>query len=370
MHLRESLLDIAAEQFHEAATVPELWPKALQTTASACGAFGVNLFAVGPGLAEAVCSPDIKPLADDLLSSGWLSTNPYMRRGMELTAAGWKGLITSEAMLTPEETASDPYVNEYRLPRRLGPEAGMVLVAGPDVAVPITLDRRSSDAPYAPREISVLNRFMALVKPAARLAVQVGLASAKRLADGLGGLGQDIALLGASGRVIYAPPGLGRHLDDALTLRGGFLRSWHHPSDIKLMAAVSQAASQATAAQRVVAAVPLPRRQRRRPLVAQVVPITGAGQDLFMLARAALILTDPEANRPLDVAADALRMMGLTPAEARLAVRIGAGEELRDIAEAEGIAVETARARLKSVFAKTGVRRQAELALLVISLSR
>src|SRR5262249_26229261 len=52
---------------------------------------------------------------------------------------------------------------------------------------------------------------------------------------------------------------------------------------------------------------------------------------------------------------------GLTTAEARLAQRIGAGEPLRNAADAEGITYETARTRLKSIFAKTSTTRQAQL---------
>jgi DNA-binding CsgD family transcriptional regulator len=56
---------------------------------------------------------------------------------------------------------------------------------------------------------------------------------------------------------------------------------------------------------------------------------------------------------------------GLSAAETRLAARIGHGESLAAIAEAEGVVIETARSRLKAVFAKTGTHRQAELAALV-----
>lgn len=63
-------------------------------------------------------------------------------------------------------------------------------------------------------------------------------------------------------------------------------------------------------------------------------------------------------------------IFGLSAAEGRLAARIGRGEELKDIAEAEGIVIETARARLKAVFAKTGTHRQAELAILIAGLMR
>ena len=55
----------------------------------------------------------------------------------------------------------------------------------------------------------------------------------------------------------------------------------------------------------------------------------------------------------------------LTPAEARIALGIARGNALSVIAEAHGISVATARTQLKSVFAKTGTHRQAQLAALM-----
>lgn len=53
----------------------------------------------------------------------------------------------------------------------------------------------------------------------------------------------------------------------------------------------------------------------------------------------------------------------LTPAEARLALRLLHGDSLKDAAAGIGISYETARSTLKSVFQKTNVRRQVELVL-------
>jgi DNA-binding CsgD family transcriptional regulator len=55
----------------------------------------------------------------------------------------------------------------------------------------------------------------------------------------------------------------------------------------------------------------------------------------------------------------------LTPAEARIAIGIARGNALSVIAKAHGISVSTARTQLKSVFAKTGTHRQAQLAALI-----
>jgi len=53
---------------------------------------------------------------------------------------------------------------------------------------------------------------------------------------------------------------------------------------------------------------------------------------------------------------------GLSPAEAEIAVRLADGESREEIAEARGASIETVRSQVKSLFAKTGVRRTGELA--------
>jgi DNA-binding CsgD family transcriptional regulator len=68
-------------------------------------------------------------------------------------------------------------------------------------------------------------------------------------------------------------------------------------------------------------------------------------------------------------AASLQEIFGLTKAEARLAVRLVCGETIEDIAEEHNITVSTARVQLKSVFAKTGTSRQAELVALLTRLT-
>ena len=51
----------------------------------------------------------------------------------------------------------------------------------------------------------------------------------------------------------------------------------------------------------------------------------------------------------------------LTQAEAQLASQLASGDPLDTICDRLGIAKETGRNQLKSVFAKTGTSRQAEL---------
>lgn len=370
MAIRENQFERATELFYEAAAVPELWPTALQAVAEACGAAGGVILPIFPGPATAYPSPGIEEYVHDLVADGWASTNnSRMQRGLALTMAGMKGLITDSDMFTPEELEKDTFYNEFIRPHRMGSTAGMVLARfGNEIVLPFAMECHARDGPFFREDVVKMNRLMARAKPAAELALKVGFASARRLADSLSESGGEIVLLGPSGRVIHMPPDFERHLGDAVTLRAGALHSWHSPTDMKLGAAIGRTVSGGAAIDRATPVIPLPRRHRRRPLMARIVPIVGSAQDLFMLARAAIIVTDPDGTAPADGAGEALAVMGLTPAEVRLAVHIGKGADLAEVAKAERIAVETARARLKAIFAKTGTHRQAELAVLVASL--
>jgi len=64
------------------------------------------------------------------------------------------------------------------------------------------------------------------------------------------------------------------------------------------------------------------------------------------------------------------RRFALTPAECSLCRCILAGKSLNEAASALDITIGSARTRLKSIFSKTQTSRQAELALLLVRLSR
>lgn len=103
------------------------------------------------------------------------------------------------------------------------------------------------------------------------------------------------------------------------------------------------------------------------PAVLHVVPIRRAAHDLFGHASAILVLTKastaPTRATPLLQA-----LFDLTPAEAVVAARVAAGRTVDDIARDDAKSVETVRNQLKSVLAKTGCRRQVDLARLLAQL--
>jgi DNA-binding CsgD family transcriptional regulator len=84
---------------------------------------------------------------------------------------------------------------------------------------------------------------------------------------------------------------------------------------------------------------------------------------------AALVLLDPE-DFPQPDEGLLIQIFSLTPAECRLAQRLSRGQSLQEISHGLKIGVGTVRIQLKSVFWKTGTRRQGELVALLSQLAR
>lgn len=80
----------------------------------------------------------------------------------------------------------------------------------------------------------------------------------------------------------------------------------------------------------------------------------------------AVVLAPAEAPRELSPALVA-DLLGLTRAEAAVAVGLAAGRDVRTLARRRGVSPETVRSQLKSVLAKTGCARQSELVRLLLA---
>ncbi|MFC7475829.1 LuxR C-terminal-related transcriptional regulator [Dankookia sp. GCM10030260] len=156
--------------------------------------------------------------------------------------------------------------------------------------------------------------------------------------------------------------------------RGGALRARHAEETAALRrmvaAAVDAPGLGADGAEPLCLSRPPP---SRPPLIVAVLSLGAAGASSLGLppaAAALLLVTDP-AHRPDPPSRTVLReAFGLTRAEAEVAARAGQGEEVARIAEALGITQGTTRLHLHRVFGKTGVHRQAELALVLSGLRR
>lgn len=158
-------------------------------------------------------------------------------------------------------------------------------------------------------------------------------------------------------------------LDDAdgLSLRGGHLHIEGRNTDRELQAAIASViTAQQNGVTALVKALRVPRKAGRSALglVVKPVPISEWSESQAGPC-VAVFVSDPDQR---DSASQHTlgELFGLTPAEARLAILLARGLSLAEVSAAQNISPHTARAQLKSIFAKTGVSRQAELVRRII----
>lgn len=113
------------------------------------------------------------------------------------------------------------------------------------------------------------------------------------------------------------------------------------------------------------AALTVPRSQSpdeslREPYRIAVTPMPTAGPP----GRALIVFRDPDMQEP-SLGVRLQSIFRLTPAEAELAVCLGAGDSLADIARARRVRENTVRSQVKSLAAKLGCHRQAEIAAII-----
>ena len=112
--------------------------------------------------------------------------------------------------------------------------------------------------------------------------------------------------------------------------------------------------------------VALPRKERG-PLLAYPARLRPTTSNALADCQAIIVLVDPDA-RGNPTEATLRSVYKLTGAGARLAIQLSTGEALDRAAERLSISKETSRTRLKSIFAKLGVHRQAELVAVLSTL--
>lgn len=105
-------------------------------------------------------------------------------------------------------------------------------------------------------------------------------------------------------------------------------------------------------------------RDTGQPLMLTVMPI----RHPHMPACAAVIFIGDPDRHSLPLPEMLRAFFGFTPAEARLAVLLMAGESLKAAADTLGVTMNTVRTQLKCLFMKTGVYRQSDLLRILLNL--
>jgi DNA-binding CsgD family transcriptional regulator len=352
------------DQLYDAALVPAKWPQALETLALACGGLGV---AVSRGRIPepALASPSLQRSTAEYARNWWRHDSRAPRLGQ-----AYRGRpVTDSDLFTVEERRHDPYYQEFlRLHGVenfaaivLSPMPGMnltVSVEGPQPFGTSELDTFSLLAPHVSRALATTSR-LALTEAFSRDLVF----AAEHLKGGL-------IFLTPEGQAGFANDQAASMFNDGLNVDRGRVVAANAQDQAMLDRLIARILSgSAHSDERVFISRP----SGKSPLVVQGVPIPPKQQpSLDRLGVAGggglLLIHDLASERSPSVARD-LERMGLTRAQARVAELVGSGVPVKQAAEALGTAEGTVRVQLKAVFARLGVTRQSELAILITKLA-
>lgn len=346
------------DEIYEAAAVADQWPRVLGSLASMFDSDGAVIVSSQRDASHWVCTPSMAQTLADFAALGRPEMNPRPPRAI---ARRHPGFLTDHDILTEEELQSDPFYVDVLRPRGFGWCAGSTIFAPGGDTLIVSVERRFSRGPFSSAEIAALDALRPHIARAATFSARLGLERVRAATEALGFLGLPAAVLGGRYHLLTANALFQALIPNVFRDHRERLSLVNTSADTLLADALARDAIRAAGA---VQSIPLPAAEGRDALVVHVVPIRGAARDIFSSARALVLATPVAAG--LAPAQQLLEgLFDLTPAEARVARGIGEGETVEQIAAGLGISRQTIRAQLKSVFAKTGTHRQAELVRLL-----
>jgi DNA-binding CsgD family transcriptional regulator len=350
--------DPLIDEIYEAAVVPEKWRPILDRLAEIADGEGTLLFAAGPGNPRWLASQAIHAAIDDWTRSKWFLDNP---RGHRLVPINEPRFLTDLDAMTIEEIDASDFYTELLRPRGLGWCVGTSIRAPSGDTLVFSIEKAHKKGPVPRFVAEQLDNLRPHLARAAILSGRLGLDRAKVTVATLEAIGLPAVALTAAGRVVSANAGFLACEPRIRIGSGNSIQIAAESAQVLLMEAIAMPSQSSAGFGR---SIPIRATASEPALVAHLIPLRGAGIDVFAGALSIMYVTPVvPSGSPAPEVLQAL--FDLTPAEARTASLITAGKSIEQISLVSGTAQNTIRTQLKSVFLKTGVQRQAELVSLL-----
>jgi DNA-binding CsgD family transcriptional regulator len=291
---------------------------------------------------------------DMYVRDGWIKRDERdrIRPAMERCGVG-----TDFDFTTSDEIKRHPYYQEFLAPHGLRWFAGVKIASGDDLWC-LSIQRSIAQGPYSPAALRKLAILSSHLSASAALARALGFARADAALSAFTVSDTAVVLLDRQAKVLRGNEAASRLFGPDLQVRERRIISWNHEATAALNRALHELVWQPSPTA-LLPPICLPRRQGR-PFLAYPLQLAEMSANWMAPCQAIIVIVDLERQPRLPE--EVLRIsFSLSPAEAKLAQHLVSGESIEAIAEDLGIAYETARNQLKSIFAKTDTHRQAEL---------
>jgi DNA-binding CsgD family transcriptional regulator len=349
--------------FADAALDPSAWGKALDLVTAQTESYGAILIPVTGGavpnypISDAMSAP-----AESYIRDGWHVRD---ERYLGITKMMQNGVVDDLDISHLDRIKRHPYYQEFLAPHGLRWFAGVRVAAGDDVWC-LSIQRGINQGPFSRAEKNRLARISDRLSTSAVLARALGTASATGALQAFEVSGKAVVLLNRYGEVFRANKSAEQLLGGDVRIEKRKLVSF----DASATAALSRSLHELmfhSAGASLSPPVALPR-HGRRPILAYPAKLSAAAANPLADCQAIVVLLDldkPHGHLPQTVLQTTFN---LTAAEARLAAFMASGLSLEVATDQIGIAKETGRNQLKSIFAKARVRRQSELVAVLSSM--
>ncbi|CAN7277802.1 helix-turn-helix transcriptional regulator [Bradyrhizobium sp. LjRoot220] len=351
----------AEQEFAEAGLDPTRWVQALTSVASASGSFGaVMLPLAGDALPNVPYTENCSIVMEAYFRNGWHLQDERMRTVPTLMQRGVADDFDGHSV---DEIAKHPYYQEFLAPHRLRWYAGVKIACGDDLWA-VALQRTIDQGPFTAEEKEELAQISSRLSTGAAIARALSASAATGALEAFEMSGTAVVLLNRHGHVFKANASAERLLVDDVQIVTGQLTARDTRATTALNRAIHNLLWRPTGGLSAPVALP---RAAGRPLLAYPARLSSSTANALADCQAMVILIDPDSRSPTPEM-NLRTLFRLTQAEARLATQLALGESLENVADQFGIGKETARSQLKSIFAKTGVHRQAELVAVLAKL--
>jgi DNA-binding CsgD family transcriptional regulator len=268
-----------------------------------------------------------------------------------------------------DELFKSRFYREWAIPQGVAYAAGGIVLREGAWLTQLMLQRGPEHIPFSREE---LNQFNALI-PHLQRAIQMRQRFAdiqlgqNFMAGSLDVLAMPTLLFDEYSRVVHTNLSANEllRIDDILRIEASHLftnnSSITRSLNLELTTAIRASRDSSV---ELAGVVLLPRRDRM-PLMLMISPLRLTGESPVQGA-ALLFIFDPETT-PLLTTDLVRKLFSLSEAEAELAVALCGGNTSDDIAKERGTSINTVKSQIKSIFLKTGTKRQSELVSLLLA---
>jgi DNA-binding CsgD family transcriptional regulator len=359
------------ESLYDAASDANLWEPFLQQLAHTCEArsSALVMFSRGHDLYSVSGLWGIDPESSVRYQQYYGPLDIWASRSFS-KPTGYS--FTSDSIIRHGELVQTEIYNDFFL--KYGVAHGLfgVVDNSANTFVSMSLFRSRSDSPFDVCDTEILTFLGPHLQRAFRLHCQFSELTARceGLEKALDALAIGVIFFGANGQIVLAnraASSLMNEHDGLLATRDGLGAERQTESSL-LKKLIFDAVSTANGKGLGPGGMVLVSRSKRPPLQIMVSPIRSLALQFSQPIAAVAFLIDPA--KRLRPTTEVLRaMFGLTPAECRVALLLVDGHAPRLIAQMVGVTDHTVRSQIKSIYSKTGVRRQSELVRLLLSIS-